>query len=125
MPNRNVQLNIASTLGRLQLYDESFRAYSELAREPLPPDERKDVDQALAYLRPRLALVRVESTPPGASIFVGRRDLGALGSTPKTLALKPGRHRILLDSTATARPSWRWRWCAGARCWPPESCRSS
>lgn len=97
VPNRNVQLNIASTLGRLQLYDEAFRAYSELARQPLPPDERKDVDQALAYLRPRLALVRVESTPPGASIFVGRRDLGALGSTPKTLALKPGRHRILLD----------------------------
>lgn len=97
VPNRNVQLNIAATLGRLQLYDEAFRAYSELARESLPPGERQDVDEALAYLRPRLALVRVESTPPGASIFVGRRDLGALGSTPKRLALKPGRHHILLD----------------------------
>lgn len=97
VPNRNVQLNIAATLGRLQFFDEAFRAYSELARESLPPGERKDVDEALAYLRPRLALVRVESTPPGASIFVGRRDLGALGSTPKTLALKPGRHHLLLD----------------------------
>jgi len=97
VPNRNVQLNIASTLGRLQLYDEAFRAYSEMARQSLPPDEREDVDEALAFLRPKLALVRVESTPPGATIFVGRRDLGALGSTPKTLALKPGRHRILLD----------------------------
>jgi outer membrane receptor protein involved in Fe transport len=97
VPNRNVQLNIASTLGRLQLYDEAFRAYSEVARQPLQPDERADVEQALAFLRPKLALVRVESTPSGATIFVGRRDLGALGSTPKTLALKPGRHRILLD----------------------------
>jgi outer membrane receptor for ferrienterochelin and colicins len=97
VPNRNVQLNIASTLGRLQLYDEAFRAYSEVARQPLQPDERADVEQALAFLRPKLALVRVESTPPGATIFVGRRDLGALGTTPKTLALKPGRHRILLD----------------------------
>ncbi|WP_224247811.1 PEGA domain-containing protein [Hyalangium gracile] len=97
VPNRNVQLNIASTLGRLQLYDEAFRAYSEVARQPLEPDERADVEQALAFLRPKLALVRVESTPPGATIFIGRRDLGALGVTPKTLALKPGRHRILLD----------------------------
>src|SRR5690349_8957020 len=53
VPNRNVQLNIASTLGRLQLYDEAFRAYSEVARQPLPPDERRDVDQALAFLRPK------------------------------------------------------------------------
>jgi outer membrane receptor for ferrienterochelin and colicins len=97
VPNRNVQLNIASSLGRLRLYDESFRAYSELEREPLQPDERADVERALAFLRPKLALVRVESTPSGAIIFVGRRDLGALGSTPKTLALKPGHHRILLD----------------------------
>jgi hypothetical protein len=97
VPNRNVQLNIASTLGRLQLYDEAFRAYSEVARQPLQPDERADVERALAFLRPKLALVRVESNPSGATIFVGRRDLGALGSTPKTLALKPGRHRILLD----------------------------
>jgi len=97
VPNRNVQANIASTLGRLQLYDESFRAYSELERQPLQPEERADVERALAFLRPKLALVRVESTPSGAAIFVGRRDLGALGSTSKTLALKPGHHRILLD----------------------------
>jgi outer membrane receptor for ferrienterochelin and colicins len=97
VPNRNVQLNIASTLGRLQLYDEAFRAYSEVAGQSLQPDERADVEQALAFLRPKLALIRVESTPPGATLFVGRRDLGALGATPKTLALKPGHHRILLD----------------------------
>src|SRR5437868_2537703 len=75
VPNRNVQLNIASTLGRLQLYDESFRAYSEVEGQSLQPDERVDVERALAFLRPKLALVRVESTPSGATIFVGRKDL--------------------------------------------------
>ncbi|MHB8874378.1 MAG: PEGA domain-containing protein [Myxococcaceae bacterium] len=97
VPNRNVQMNIASALGRLGLFDEAFRAYSELEGQALTGEERADVDRALAFLRPKLALVRVDSSPPGAAIFVERRDLGALGTTPKTLALKPGVAKILLD----------------------------
>ena len=97
VPNRNVQMNIASGLGRLGLSDEAFRAYSELANQALTAEEKTDVERALAYLRPKLALVRVESKPPGATIYVERRDLGALGTTPKLLALEPGRRKILLD----------------------------
>jgi hypothetical protein len=39
---------------------------------------------------PSLALVRIESEPPGATVFIGREDLGARGQTPLTLALPPG-----------------------------------
>ncbi|MBI3184522.1 MAG: TonB-dependent receptor [Myxococcales bacterium] len=97
VPNRNVQLNIASALGRLKLYDEAFRAYSELLGQPSSAEERAEVERALSYLRPMLALVKVDSAPKGALIFAERRDLGALGATEKVLALKPGRTRILLD----------------------------
>jgi outer membrane receptor protein involved in Fe transport len=95
--NRNVQLNIASALGRLGSFDEAFRAYSELERQSVSAEEQADIDRALAFLRPKLALVRVDSSPPGAAIFVERRDLGALGTTPKTLALPPGKAKVLFE----------------------------
>lgn len=97
VPNRNVQFNIARVLEELKLFDESFRAFSELGRIDLGPSDRADVDAALARLRAHVALVSVESDPTGAQIFVGRRDLGALGTTPKLLALPPGRARLILD----------------------------
>lgn len=65
---------------------------------------RSDLDEALRTearaqrdsLAGTLALVRVESDPPGATIYVDRRDLGAYGTTPTTLALPPGPHQIEL-----------------------------
>jgi outer membrane receptor for ferrienterochelin and colicins len=49
-------------------------------------------------LSKRLALVEVVSTPPGATIFVDRKDLGAYGTTPTTIAVVPGEHRLILQS---------------------------
>lgn len=98
VPNRNVQLNIAATLGRLKLYHEAFRAYSALqASEGLSPQEKQDLERALSFLRPMLALVRVETDPPGAHIYAERKDLGSLGLTPKLLALPPGGVTLLLE----------------------------
>lgn len=65
---------------------------------------RSDVDDALRTdalaqrdaLARTLALVTIESDPPGATIYVDRRDLGAYGTTPATLALPPGPHQIEL-----------------------------
>jgi hypothetical protein len=49
-------------------------------------------------LTKRLALVEVVSTPPGATIFVDRKDLGAYGTTPTTIAVVPGEHQLILES---------------------------
>src|SRR5436190_502608 len=97
VPNRNVRFNIARCLEQLKLYDEAFRAWSELARAEAPPAERAGIAAAIDKLRPHLALVGVTSEPPGAEIYVGRRDLGSLGTTPKVLALPPGTVKLLLD----------------------------
>ena len=97
VPNRAAQGNIASTLVQLRMYDEAYRVYAELQRAPLSEEQRQAVDHAIQQLRPKVALVRVESQPPGATIYVGRRDLGALGVTPKVLALRPGPTRVLLE----------------------------
>jgi outer membrane receptor for ferrienterochelin and colicin len=102
VPNRNVQFNIARCLEQLKLYDEAFRAWSDLGRQEVPPAERAAINGAIEKLRPHLALVNVTSEPPGAEIFANRRDLGSLGTTPRLLALAPGRVTILLD-----RPGYR------------------
>jgi outer membrane receptor protein involved in Fe transport len=97
VPNRNVKFNIARCLEQLKLYDEAFRAWSELARADAPPAERASIQAAIDKLRPQLALLQVTTAPPGATIFVNRRDLGALGTTPRRLALAPGKATVLLD----------------------------
>ena len=63
----------------------------------MPEREEKAAREAIDELRPHLALVLVTSTPLGATIYAGRRDLGALGATPKNLALPPGTTQIILD----------------------------
>jgi outer membrane receptor protein involved in Fe transport len=97
VPNRNVKFNIARCLEQLKLYDEAFRAWSELARADVPPAERAAIQAAIDKLRPQLALLQVTTDPPGATIFVNRRDLGGLGTTPRRLALAPGKATVLLD----------------------------
>jgi outer membrane receptor protein involved in Fe transport len=95
--NRNVQFNIARCLDRLGRYDEAYRVWSALQGQALPDKERKAVQDAIEKLRPHLALLEIETTPPGATIYLGRRDLGALGATPKSLALRPGMTTIILE----------------------------
>jgi outer membrane receptor for ferrienterochelin and colicins len=97
VPNRNVQFNIARCLDRLGRYDEAYRAWSSLLEQGLPDKEAKAARDAIDEMRPHLALVKIDTTPEQATIFVGRRDLGALGLSPKSLALRPGKTKIILD----------------------------
>jgi outer membrane receptor for ferrienterochelin and colicin len=98
VPNRNVLFNIARCYEALDRFDEAYRYWHDLFVDPsLPADEKKDVKQALARLAPRVALVTVTSTPPGADLYVDRKDLGSRGRTPQTIALSPGTHTIFLE----------------------------
>lgn len=96
VPNRNVLFNIARCYEALRRYDEAYRYYGDLEREPLGPEDLRQVRQALERLRPRVALVQVATEPPGAEVYVEREDLGPRGSSPQTLALPPGRHTVLV-----------------------------
>jgi hypothetical protein len=60
-------------------------------------ERRQDAERRQTELRRKLALVRVESDPPGATIYVDRRELGVFGTTPCSIPLDPGRHRLELD----------------------------
>jgi tetratricopeptide (TPR) repeat protein len=85
--NRNVIFNIARSFEQLGRFNEAYRWYTEILADEMPEGDRKDLMDGLKRLRPALALLQVQSTPAGATVYVDRRDLGARGLTPVTLAL--------------------------------------
>ena len=95
--NRNVIFNIARSFEQLGHFNEAYRWYTEILADEMPDADRKDLHDALKRLRPSLALLQVESTPPGATVYVDRRDLGARGQTPVTLALPPARVTVMVE----------------------------
>jgi outer membrane receptor for ferrienterochelin and colicins len=95
--NRNVIFNIARCFEELRHYNEAYRWYTEIVHEEMPEADREALAQALKRLRPSLALLQVESTPPGATVYVDREDLGARGQTPVTLALPPGKATAMVE----------------------------
>src|SRR5256714_7917071 len=96
---RNVIQTVARCFERLRMYNEAWRWYSELVAEPLPEGERRDLAAALERLRPSVALLRVFSDPPGATVYVDRKDLGGRGQTPVTLALPPGAATAIVEAS--------------------------
>ncbi len=93
-PNKNTAFNLALCYEQLGRPDQAWRHYTA-ARDDGP--DGAAIDRALAALARQVARVAVRSDPPGATVYVDRRDLGRRGVTPTVLALPPGEHRVLLD----------------------------
>jgi outer membrane receptor protein involved in Fe transport len=96
-PNRNVIFNIARSYEALSRYDEAYRYYSESLVLEADPEVRASIAGQLTALRPHVALLRIESNPPGATVYIDRKDLGGRGVTPLVLALSAGPHAVLAD----------------------------
>jgi outer membrane receptor protein involved in Fe transport len=94
--NKNALYNIAVCYLRTGQHREAFRYLTEYEKEPLTDGERASVRRHLAELKPHLALVTVTSTPPGAAVYLDRKDLGARGTTPGTFAVPPGTHAVVV-----------------------------
>ncbi|NOY93473.1 MAG: PEGA domain-containing protein [Deltaproteobacteria bacterium] len=58
---------------------------------------RAFAERTLHQLEGRVARVRVDSSPPGARIFVDQAEHGVWGTTPRVLALPAGRHRVWVE----------------------------
>jgi hypothetical protein len=99
VPNRNVVFNIARTYEQLKQLPDAYRYYVLALEGEMAPQSRKRVEDALARIAPNVAVVRVESDPPGATIFIDRRDLGPRGNTPRARGLPPRHHKVTVDST--------------------------
>lgn len=97
-PNRNVLFNAARCYEQSGQYVEAFRYYNAYLSSELSDDDKAAVDNALARVRPYVALVHIDTDPAGARLYIDRKDLGSYGQTPLTLALSPGQYTLLLES---------------------------
>ncbi len=97
VPNRNVLFNIARCYENLASYVEAFRYYGTLLETSLEATEQKELTQAIARVDKFVSILRIESEPPGATVFLNRRDLGSYGVTPLDLPVKPDEYKIILE----------------------------
>lgn len=96
-PNRNVLFNIASTYEALQRYADAHRYYIDAQAGETDEKKRADVTAALNDLAPKVAVLDVVTDPPGATLYINRKDLGSVGKAPRPLALSPGKYRVVAE----------------------------
>jgi len=96
-PNPNAVFNIAACLETLERQEEAFGAYEEFLTHTLSDEDRAAGEQARARVLPKVARLTVETTPPGAAVYLDRKNLGQYGITPRTLAAPPGEHLLILE----------------------------
>ncbi len=96
-PNHNVLYNLARTYESLGEFPAAYRYYDLSLEGETAPDERASIEAALARVSTEVAVVDVQTTPPDATIYVDRRDLGPRGQSPRRLGLAPGTYRVLAE----------------------------
>src|ERR1041384_1099829 len=95
--NRNVMFNIARAYEQLGRYPDAYRYYIDATRDAPDGKLQKDVTTALARISSRVAVIAVETTPPGATVYLDRRDLGSVGTSPSQLGLKAGSYTVIAE----------------------------
>ncbi|MEO6420697.1 MAG: TonB-dependent receptor, partial [Polyangiaceae bacterium] len=97
--NRNVIYNIARTYEQLHEAPNAYRYYTQAldAETEAKSRKRAEIEEALQRISPSVAVLRVESDPPGATVYIDRKDLGARGNTPRSLGLGGGTYRVIVE----------------------------
>ena len=97
VPNRNVVFNIARTFENLKRFADAHRYYVDALAGETDPKALKEVNAAIARIAPNVAVLNVVTSPPGATLYIDRRDLGSRGRSPRPLALPPGTYRVIAE----------------------------
>ncbi len=97
VPNRNVTYNVARCYDELKQFPEAYRYFTLALRDETDADTRSRIERALASIRQNVAVLQIVSDPPGATVFLQRRDLGPRGNSPAALGVKPGAYVVLAE----------------------------
>jgi outer membrane receptor for ferrienterochelin and colicin len=95
--NRNATYNVARCYEELKQFPEAYRYYTLALRDETDQATRSRIERALGSIRQNVAVLEIESQPPGATVYVERRDLGPRGNTPMALGLKAGAYVVLAE----------------------------
>jgi outer membrane receptor protein involved in Fe transport len=97
VPNKNVVFNIARTYEQMKRFADAHRYYSDALEEETNAQRVQAIKEAIARIGPNVAVLKVESDPPGATVFIDRKDLGSRGKAPRALALAPGKYKVIAE----------------------------
>jgi outer membrane receptor protein involved in Fe transport len=93
--NRKVLFNIGRTYEQMRQYAEAHRYYSRSLAGEKDPGSVARAKEAIERIASRVALLVVETDPPGAHLFLNRKDLGERGTSPQRIALPPASYRVI------------------------------
>lgn len=94
-PNANVAFNVARAYEQLNRLADAHRWYVDARDAAQSAELLASVNTSLARIAPRVAILDIETTPPGATLYLTRIDLGSVGRAPRALAVEPGDHHII------------------------------
>lgn len=97
VPNRNVVFNIARSYEQLKRYAEAYRYYVDALDGETDPKTIAEIEATIKRIAPNVAVLRVESEPLGATIYLERKDLGSRGLAPKPLAVPEGKYKVIVE----------------------------
>jgi outer membrane receptor protein involved in Fe transport len=95
--NKNVLFNIARCYEQLKRFPEAHRYYTRALGAEHEPEAAAGIERALARIAGRVARVQISTDPPGARIYLDRKDLGERGASPQTMALPPRSYRVIAE----------------------------
>src|SRR5689334_11581645 len=108
VPNKNVVENIARCYEKLAdrtkdpdqattYYADAYRYFVDASEVETDASVKADITASLARIAPRISVLRVDTTPPGAIIYIDRKDLGSRGKSPRPLALPAGKYKVIVE----------------------------
>jgi outer membrane cobalamin receptor len=95
--NKNVLFNIARCYEQLRRFPEAHRYYTRALEVETNAQAAASINQALARIADRVALLAITSEPAGARIYLDRKDLGERGAAPQVMALPPRSYRVIAE----------------------------
>lgn len=101
VPAASTAFNVALAAKGAQENALAYNYFERCVRSPdVEPAEVRRSQAFMAQLAPRLALVEVVTSPPGAEVSVSGWHLGTYGRAPLTLALETGERHLILARKA-------------------------
>lgn len=96
-PNRNVRYNIGACYEQLGRFPEAHSYLSQVLAAESDPSARQNLQEAIQRIAARVAVISVASQPAGAIIYINRKELGSRGDAPRSVALNPGKYKVIVE----------------------------
>ncbi len=96
VPNARVVENIAQTFEFLGKLVDAYNWWDVHSRLATSSADRARGAKRRDALAAKVAAVDIQTTPPEATIFIDRIELGAVGRSPRRVAVAPGSHKVIL-----------------------------